>query len=521
MGAVGRGRPTRRSAVWAGLLTACLLAGPLAAEPARADVTTVSVDPARTGWDPQESALGPADVQSSDFGRQFSTAVDGQVYAQPLVAGGLVVAATENDKVYGIDATTGAVSWRRDLGTPWPAATVGCGDLVPDIGVTSTPVLDPATRTVYLTAKVNDGPDAAHPHWYVHALDLATGAERSGWPVTVAGAPSNDPTRAFNPETAMQRPGLLLLDGRLFIGFASHCDFGPYVGYVASLNTSTRALRLWATEDNSANGMAGVWMGGGGLVSDGPGRIIFSTGNGVAPAPAPGDRPPGQLSESVVRLAVNSDGTMAAQDFFSPANAATLDQNDTDLGSGGPVALPDGFGTAAHPHLLVQIGKDGRVFLLDRDHLGGRAQGPGGTDAVVGVTGPFEGVWGHPAVYGGEGGWVYAVGSRGPLRAYRRGVDGSGQPVLSLAGTSAESFGYTSGSPVVTSDRTTAGSAVVWAVYSSGSSGADGTLRAYRAVPDGNGTLELLHSNPSAPQASSRFRRPAAAASTSAPGTGT
>lgn len=461
-----------------------------------ADQTTISQDNLRTGWDRDEPGLAPDQVSSSDFGQQFSTTVDGQVYAQPLVVGSTLVAATENNKAYGIDAATGAVNWTKSFGAPWPASAITCGDLVPNIGVTSTPVYDPASNAVYLTAKVNDGPDVQHPNWYVHALDPATGAERTGWPVKVAGAPVNDPGRAFNPYTAGQRPGLLLMGGSVYAAFASHCDRGPYVGYVMGVSTSTRKTTLWATEDSSANGMAGIWMSGGGLVSDGPGRILFSTGNGVSPAPGPGNRPPGQLAESVVRLGVNSDGTMSAQDFFSPSDASVLDLNDTDLGSGGPVALPEPtFGTSRYPRLLVQIGKDGRLFLLNRDDLGGRSQGPGGTDKVLGTFGPYEGVWGHPAVYGGQGGYVYTIGSRGPLRAFAYGLSGSGVPVLANTGSSTQSFGYTSGSPVVTSTGTNAGSGLVWAVASDGANGANGQLRAYDAVPV-NGALRLRWSAP-------------------------
>ncbi|GGN86709.1 hypothetical protein GCM10011579_078800 [Streptomyces albiflavescens] len=484
------------------LLTGCLLLGTggtlpaLAAAPLRADQSTISVDSFRTGWDQNEPGLAPSQVSSSDFGQQFSTAVDGQVYAQPLVAGKTVIAATENAKVYGLDSASGKINWTKNLGAPWPASAIGCGDLVPNFGVTSTPVRDPATNTVYLTAKINDGADVQHPNWYVHALDATTGAERSGWPVKVQGAPVNDPSHPFNPFTAAQRPGLLLMGGSIYIAFASHCDIGPYVGYVLGVNTTTRNTTLWATEDSAANGKAGIWMSGGGLVSDGPGRIFLSTGNGISPAPGPGSQPPGQLAESVVRLGVNSDGTMSAQDFFSPSNAPILDQNDTDFGSGGPVALPGPtFGTTQHPRLMAQIGKDGRLFLLDRDNLGGRSQGPGGTDAVVSTFGPYEGVWGHPAAYGAEGGYVYTIGSRGPLRAFAYGVNGSGQPTLTNTGTSTGTFGYTSGSPVVTSTGTTPGSALVWAIYSDGSNGANGQIRAYDAVPS-SGTLKLRFSAP-------------------------
>jgi F5/8 type C domain/Abnormal spindle-like microcephaly-assoc'd, ASPM-SPD-2-Hydin len=464
---------------------------------ASADETTVSVDTMRTGWDQNEPGLGPSSVSAADFGQLFSTAVNGQVYAQPIVVGGTVITMTENNWIYGMNAATGAITWSRSVGAPWPASAIGCGDLVPNIGITGTPVYDPATNAVFFISKVNDGPDQDHPHFYLHSISPATGAERAGWPVTIQGSPTNNPGNTFNPKTAAQRPGLLLLDGVVYAGFASHCDYGPYVGYVAGFKTTTPTMTtLWATESSSSTGMAGIWQSGGGLVSDGSGRILFATGNGVSPPPGPGTTPPGNLAESVVRLQVNADGSLTAKDFFSPSNNSRLDQDDTDFGSGGPLALPAGFGTTAHPHLLVQTGKDGRVYLLDRDNLGGSAQGAGGTDASVGPpAGPYNGVWGHPAFWGGDGGYVYQVENQGFLRAFKYGVDGSGLPVLSSAGTSASTFGYTSGSPVVTSTGTTSGSAIVWVVYSDGSTGANGQLRAYDAVPV-NGRLNLRYSAP-------------------------
>ena len=270
---------------------------------------------------------------------------------------------------------------------------------------------DTATGTAYFTAKVDDGPDEQHPHWYLHAVDIRTGAERAGFPTTIQGSASNDPNPddAFNPFTAMQRPGLLLLGGVVYLGFASHCDIGPYDGYVVGVRRQYgRADRDVVDRGRVVpDGEAGIWQSGGGLVSDGASRIILATGNGVSPAPGPGSTPPSSLAESVVRLHVNGDGSLTAKDFFSPVNNTNLDQDDADLGSGGPMAIPDGYGTSAHPHLLVQVGKDGRVFLLDRDNLGGTAQGSGGTDAVLQTGGPYNGVWGHPAFWGGGSGYVY------------------------------------------------------------------------------------------------------------------
>ncbi|MFE7558903.1 PQQ-binding-like beta-propeller repeat protein [Kitasatospora sp. NPDC057500] len=476
------------------LLAPAVGAGTLGgAAPARADNPTVSGNGMRTAWDAAEPGLAPAEVSSAGFGRRWSTAVDGAVYAQPLVAGSTVVVATATNHVYGVDAADGRILWQRALGTPVTSSTA-C--LSPGTGIVSTPVYDKASRTVYLVSKSGDG----GAHFSVHALDAASGAERSGWPVTVQGTPVNSPGVPFDPDTSAQRAGLLLLDGAVYFGFASDCGVGTYVGTVAGVNTGTRKLTLWSTESGSASQNAGVWMSGGGLVSDGPGRIFIATGNGAgdgsSPPKGPGDRPGGHFAESVVRLGVNSDGSLAARDFFSPTDNREMDHGDVDLGSGGPAALPSGFGTAAHPRLMVQVGKDGRIFLLDRDRLGGMGQGPNGTDGVVGTTGPFKGVWGHPGVWGGDGGYVYLVENYGALRALKYSVNGAGNPQLTSAATSSEGFGYASGSPVVTSDGTASGSALVWTIYSgTGPGGQNGELRVYDAVPV-NGTLRLRRSFP-------------------------
>ncbi|MFF7469446.1 choice-of-anchor D domain-containing protein [Streptomyces sp. NPDC008092] len=468
----------------------------LVAPSARADQNTQGVDNLRTNWDQDESSLSPAVVQSSAFGRLFATRLDGQIYAQPLVLGDQVIAVTESNTLYGLDRTTGAIEWSKNYGPAWPASAIGCGDLVPDIGATATPVYDPSTDSLYFTTKVDDGTAThRHPKWLMHAVDPASGAERSGWPVTIAGSPVNDPSATFDAYYEQQRPGLLLMDGVVYAGFGAHCDAWPYRGYVVGVSTTGHSITsMWASA--TGVGGAGIWQAGGGLVSDGSGRIFFSTGNGISPAPGPGRTVQGTLAESVVRLQVGTDDSLGTADFFSPSNAATLDLNDQDISSGAPMALPDGFGTSEHPHLLVQQGKDGRVFLLDRDNLGGMGQGPQGGDAAVSVSGPYQGMWGHPAFWGGDGGYVYVVGNQGPLRALKYGVRNGGTPTLTLTGQSQDTFGYTSGSPLVTSDGTDASSALVWMTSATNASGADGTLRAYSPTPDGNGRLQLLWSAP-------------------------
>ena len=251
----------------------------------------------------------------------------------------------------------------------------------------------------------------------------------------IKGAPSNDPGRPFDAFSELQRPGLLLLDGSVYAAFGGHCTLQPYTGYVAGVNTLTRGLTMWADQAGPTySGESGIWQSGSGLMSDGQGRIFLTTGNGTAPAPNRGDKPPLDLGDSVVRLGMQPNGTLDAVEFFSPANAPYLGTNDTDLGSGGPVGLP--FGSTTYPHLLVQSGKDGRVFLLNRDSLGGREQGPNGTDDVVSVSGPYapRGQWGHPAVFGNTAtltpsnqaksqDYVYYLDKNDYLRVLRLGLE--------------------------------------------------------------------------------------------------
>jgi outer membrane protein assembly factor BamB len=496
------------------LALALLFGMPVWSVPAvHADETTVSVDNLRTGWDPNESALAPSSVSGAGFGRRFSTPVDGQVIAQPIVAGRTVIVATENDKVYGLDRTTGAVRWSQTIGSPWPSSAIACADLAPNVGTTGTPVYDPSSGTVYMTDKDNNGSDTSHPNWYMHALDAQTGAERAGWPVHIQGkaGPGNG-TNTFNAYTAQQRPGLLLLGGAVYAGFASHCDHGPYVGWVVGVNQSTRAMHLWTTESLANNAMGGIWQSGGGLLSDGPGRILFATGNGTTTPVGPGSPTAPERAESVVRLAVNPDGSMNSKDLFAPANANALDSADRDLGSGGPAGLPGPqFGTSAYPHLLVEAGKSdsggtGHVWLLNRDNLGGRGQGSGGGDAVLGVT-TLKGfaVWGHPGVWGGDGGYVYFTPSDGHLQAFKYSVS-SGKPSLTAAGQSSDTFPYGSGSPVVTSNGTTSGSALVWVIRDNGS---NSDLRAYDANPTGSLNLRWSSATGGTKFTASKFSVPA------------
>jgi len=494
----------RRAEVLFGVLLAFLLLGAggqaLAAEP----VITNSGEDLRTGWYPEASSITPQLVTGGTFGQLWSTPVEGQVYAQPLLADGTLFVATEDDKVYGLNPTTGALKWSKNLGEPWQSADIGCGDLEPSIGVTATPVIDPSTGIAYLTHKTYVSGKSGESRWYMDAISVTTGEEQPGFPVEIAGTAQNEPTQRFQPERELQRPGLLLLEGVVYAGFGSDCDDDPYQGWVFGVSTAGVIKARWTSEEDGSG--SGIWQSGAGIMSDGPATMMVSTGNGGTPlAPTLGSEPPGNVGESIVRLRVQTNGSLKATDFFAPYNAEELSSWDADFASGGVTGLPDEyFGTHAIPSLAVAVGKDGYVYLLNRENLGGIGEGPDGSDDVVQRIGPNGGVWSRPGVWPGEGGWVYiptasagtsAAGSSGNFDFYQYGLSGTGTPTLSLQGKTAEAFGFSSSAPVITSEGTTPGSALVWIVWAPNGTGEGAQLRAYAPKPV-HGEPQLLWKAP-------------------------
>ena len=449
----------------------------------------------RTGWYPNEPSITPELVSGGTFGQLWSAPVKGQVYAQPLLDDGTLFVATEEDKLYGLNPATGALQWSKNLGEPWNPGEIGCGDLAPRVGVTSTPVIDPETNVAYLTYKTYRE-KGEEPEWFMDAVDVSTGAQQPGFPVLLNGTAQNAPGQVFHPGTELQRPGLLLMGGVVYAAFGSDCDTPVWQGWVFGVSTQGAVKARWVADETGEG--AGIWQSGAGLTSDRPGSILLSTGNGGAPStPTPGATPPPDLGESIVRLDVQPDGSLKAVDFFAPFNAASLDTWDADFASGGVTGLPEEyFGTPAIPHLAVAVGKDGYVYLLNRDNLGGIGQGPSGSDDVVQRIGPYGGVWSRPGVWPGEGGWVYiptasdgtsygttGTPSSGNLRVYQYALSGTGMPTLSLQATSSEAFGFSSSAPIITSNGTTPGSALVWIVWAPNGGGEGAQLRAYDPIP--------------------------------------
>ncbi len=466
------------------------------ASPVLAEVTGAA-DNLRTGWYPDEPSLTPALLSGGGFKQVFKDSLQGQIYAQPLTADGVLLVVTEDDWVYGLNPVTGAKLWEKEVGKPVDTlvAPIECTDLEPHVGITGTPVIDTEHNIAYFVS-TRYTKEGAEPEsgWYMHAVELTSGKEVANFPVKIEGEAQNLPGVKFEPFQELQRPALLMMNGVVYAGFGSHCDNSPYEGWVVGISTSGQVTTKWAT---SAHG-GSIWQSGGGLVSDSPGQILFSTGNdnGTAgewdPPVGPGSKPPeGKLGESVVRAEVQPTGELKAKDFFSPFNNKALDEGDIDLGSSAPVALPPQFGKETSvPQLLVQEGKSGYVYLLNRQQLGGMGEGLSGEDDVVQRLGPYGGVWGAAAVWPGDGGYIYIpsvapVGggeSSGHLHVYKYEVEHA-TPKLSLVGMTPDEMWFGSGSPIVTSNGTASGTGLMWIPWCPAGGCQGAQLRAYGAVP--------------------------------------
>jgi len=346
-----------------------------------AGIFTRHYDNARTGQNPDEIVLTSQNVNMQQFGLLFSYPVDGNVLATPLYVANVNVpgkgyhniayVATPHDTVYAFDADNRSpgLIWQKSLlnasagETPVPCTELPDFCVVgPEVGITGTPVIDPSTGTLYVDTFSEIGGTYYHK---LHALDITTGAEKFGGPVTIQGSvagigdSSNGTNVAFIPIQHLQRTALLLANGNVYVAFASYDDQRPYHGWVFAYNAANlqQVAVFNATPDGHG---AGIWQGGGGLSADTSGNIYLTTGNGDFTADTGGR----DYGDSVIKLSP----TLSVEDYFTPYNQATLDPEDLDLGSGGLLLLPDQSGP--YPHLGVGDGKPGEIYLVNRDNLG-------------------------------------------------------------------------------------------------------------------------------------------------------
>jgi hypothetical protein len=349
-----------------------------------AQVTTWQYDNARTGANTRETILTPGNVNRVHFGRLFSFRVDGDVYAQPLylpsvdIPGkgrhNVVFVATEHDSVYAIDADgkSPAPLWQASFikasGVDTiPARDVECPFIEPELGITSTPVIDYATGTLYVLARTKESTGWFSSEYVqrLHALAVTTGAEKFGGPVKIQASVkggARDATNgqvAFDPLKENPRGALLLANGNVYLTWASSCDVRPYHGWVVSYDAGTlRQTGVFNTSPDS--GESGIWQGDAGPAADDEGNVYVVTGNGKFDAIFDGR----DYGDSVLKLAGHG---LALLDYFTPFNQSELNANDDDLGSGGPVLAP---GDKGHPHLLLVAGKGATLYVIDRDRMG-------------------------------------------------------------------------------------------------------------------------------------------------------
>ncbi|MBI2677233.1 MAG: Ig-like domain repeat protein [Candidatus Koribacter versatilis] len=432
-------------------------------------------DNLRTGQNVDETVLTPANVRTATFGKLLSYSVDGYVYAQPLYLANLAVpgqgfhnvvfVATEHNSVYAFDADGRSATplWRVSFlsagMTTVPNGDVNSGDLVPEIGITSTPVIDPATNTIYVVAKTKEpGPTY---RFRLHALDVSTGAEKFGGPViltaTVNGTGDGNDGAGhvpFNTLRQHQRPALLLDHGIVYITFAAHGDVDPYHGWVLAYNASTLAqVSTFNATPNESR--AGIWQAGSGPAADAAGNVYVSTGNGTFNASLGGTG----YGDAFVKLAAPG-GVMAVNDYFAPFNQATLESLDIDLGSSGPILLPDQ--SVGPAHLMVGAGKQGTVYVVDRDNMG-HFNAAADTQIVQALPGAIGNAFGTPAFFNGR---LYYHGNKDVLKAFTLS---GGAFSASPSAQSNVTFNFPGSTPSVSSNGTANG--IVWELEVDGFSG--------------------------------------------------
>jgi hypothetical protein len=369
---------------------------------------TYQNDNARDGLNSNETVLTTGNVNTAQFGKLFSYSVDGKIFAQPLYVPNIlmpgegvhnvVYVATENDSVYAFDADGNALTpiWQDSFINPSAGVTtlsttdVNCGDISPQIGITGTPVIDTATNAIYVVVRTKEVSGSTTNYVQrLHALNLGTGQELPNSPVliqaTVAGSGtgSSNGQISFNPLIQNQRPGLLLLNHVIYIVWGSHCDQASFHGWMMGYNDSS--LQQVAVYNTTVNGNSGgIWQGGGAPTADANGNIYVETANGKFDGSSPGGV---DFGDSFLQLSTSSGLSVA--DYFTPSDQAYRNTvADVDLGSAGPMLLPDQSSSA--PHLLVGSDKEGKIFLVNRDSMGGfNSSGDNIQQEIVGALEPL------------------------------------------------------------------------------------------------------------------------------------
>jgi hypothetical protein len=483
-------------AVLTSMFAVVLLA--LAPSAAPQSITTYHYDNKRTGWNSNETILTPANVNSSDFGLLHNVALDDQVDAQPLYMPGInittgsfqgthnvIYVATEGDTVYAIDAQTGTILLSVSLGTPIPQP-LGCNNNGPNVGINSTPVIDPTTNTLYVMVYTKQ---TGSPQYFLHALDLGSLTDKvSPQMVSASHTLSNGTKFNFNATYQRQRPGLLLANGNVYAGYGSFCDFsanlsrGWLLGWQTGTLTPLAANDLFddlATSPDSFF-LSSIWMSGYAPATDDSGNILVVTGNSDYSGTTYNGTT--NIQESVVKI--SSDLTTVLE-LFTPSDQASLDEGDVDFGSGGVMVLPDQSGS--DPHLAVAAGKDGNMYFMDEDSLGGYST----TKNNVLGTYNIGGCWCGQSYFVDPGDSIPRVVTSGgdTVQVFQVLTSGS-SPTLNQVAQSSNASGSSSGFFTSISSNGTS-NAIIWALSRPGSP-STGNVHLYAFNPDSGSTLQPL-----------------------------
>ena len=459
------------------------------------DVTTYKNDLNRSGQNLAESTLTLTNVASSTFGLLRMLPVDGRVDAQPLylsalsAAGGsfnTVFVATEHDSVYAFDSDSGATLWHVSLlGTgETPSDARGCNQVTPEIGITSTPVIDRtagAHGTLYIVAMSIDS--SSNYHQRLHALDVATGAELLNGPVDISASfpATGTATSSFDPKSYEERAALLLSGGTIYTSWTSHCDIAPYGGWIISFAQSTLARNGVLNIAANSSGGPAIWMAGGGPAVDASGNIYLLSANGAFETTMDANGFPSNqdFGNSFLKIS-NAGAGLHVLDYFTMFNEVAESNADMDLGSGGEMLLPDLMdSTNTVRHLMVGAGKDGNIYVVDRDSMGKFNASSNNNYQTLNGALP-GGIWSTPAYFNGT---VYFGDVSGTLKAF---AISSAKLGTAPQSQSATQFIYPGTAPSVSANGTANG--IVWAHENA----ATGVLHAYDAT---NLAHELYNSN--------------------------
>lgn len=459
------------------------------------DVLTYHNDIARTGQNLNEMVLTTANVSSSTFGKIGFYPADGLVDAQPLIASAVAVpgqgthnvliVASEHDTVYAFDADSGTKLWSTSMlkSGETTSDNRGCGQVTPEIGVTSTPVIDRSrgpNGVVYVIAMSKNG---STYHQRMHALDLALGTELFAGPIDIqatypgTGDNSNGTNVIFDPGQYKERIGLLEINGIIYTAWASHCDIRPYTGWIMAYDAST--LAQTAVLNITPNGSEGaMWNSGAGFAADRPGNIYLLDANGDFDTTLNSGGFPSNGDYGNAFMKISTSGNqLAVADYFEMFNQSSENGSDTDLGSGGAMVLPDLSDGTQTVHLAVGAGKDANLYVVNRDSMG-KFNSSSNSNAyeVVSLAG---GVFSAPAYFSNT---VYSGPVGGPIQAFS--ISNAKLSSTATAQTS-NSFGYPGASPTISASGIS--NAILWAVENGGTA----VLHAYNATT----LTELYNSN--------------------------